>query len=243
MTIERPQPIVNQVNHILRQRIREGIYKPGLKMPSEGDLAAEFGISRTTLRTAMASLVSDGLILRKQGDGTYVNQHTFEVDTYLQNFWSYTNLIAQVGYEPVVHTLSAGLRLPSQEEATNLNLAPHDSVYALERLFAANARPAIYCLNVLPAHLLNGNADNFSPEKSIFDFLQQYCSQEIAYSTSDIRAVSLPEALASLLSQKPGTPILKFTDVFFNKNNQPIGLGLNYYDEKLLGMRLVRVRS
>lgn len=55
MTIERPQPITHQVNQIIRDRIRHGIYPPGARMPSEGELASELGISRTTLRLAMTT--------------------------------------------------------------------------------------------------------------------------------------------------------------------------------------------
>ena len=48
MSIERPQPITHQVNQIIRERIRLGEYPAGARMPSEGELAAELGISRTT---------------------------------------------------------------------------------------------------------------------------------------------------------------------------------------------------
>ncbi|HSV86743.1 MAG TPA: GntR family transcriptional regulator, partial [Levilinea sp.] len=102
MVIERPVPIVEQVNRIIRERIQDGIYPHGGRLPSETDLAAEFGISRATLRLAMTPLVSDGVLLRKQGNGTYVNKRGWEVTSTLDRFWSFVRLIQDTGHVPAV---------------------------------------------------------------------------------------------------------------------------------------------
>lgn len=78
MVIERPLTIVEQASQILRKRIREGVYAPGERLPSEDELAEEMGISRTTLRAAMSALVAEGLVVRRQGAGTYVNRRSLD---------------------------------------------------------------------------------------------------------------------------------------------------------------------
>jgi len=65
MLITRPVPITAQVNEILRQRIREGTYVPGARLPSESELARELDVSRATIRTVLTRLAAEGLILRK----------------------------------------------------------------------------------------------------------------------------------------------------------------------------------
>lgn len=61
-----------QVEKYLRNAIMSGRWSSGSTLPPERDLLAEFGISRATLRDALSSLSNDGLIVRKQGSGTYV---------------------------------------------------------------------------------------------------------------------------------------------------------------------------
>jgi GntR family transcriptional regulator len=65
-------PLYHQVAGILRQRIEDGIYPVGGKLLSEDELAAEFEVSRATIRQAVGELVIEGLVVRRQGRGTYV---------------------------------------------------------------------------------------------------------------------------------------------------------------------------
>ena len=66
------QPKHEQVSEWLRERIRSGEWKDGDKLLSEHELARRFGISRQTVRQAVGTLVNEGLLLRRQGSGTYV---------------------------------------------------------------------------------------------------------------------------------------------------------------------------
>ncbi len=245
MIIERPLSIVEQVNQIIRQRIRDGIYPPGGRMPSEGDLAAEMGISRSTLRTAMASLVSEGLVLRRQGEGTFVNRHGFEMRTQIQNFWSFTRLIEESGFSPEVRSVMVTFRAGSEKEICDLEIQDPGQarMFVFQRLFLAESRPVIFSTNVIPAAFLVKDPGEYRPQSSLNDFLHAYTDQEIAYSTSDVTAVLPPNEVALALQIDPCIPILQLHDVFFNRAGQPVAAGINYYNEKILGMRLVRTRD
>jgi GntR family transcriptional regulator len=67
-------PLYHQVAGILRQRIEDGIYPVGGKLLAEDELAAEFAVSRATIRQAVGELVMEGLVVRSQGRGTYVEE-------------------------------------------------------------------------------------------------------------------------------------------------------------------------
>lgn len=67
-----PVPLYHQVFGSLRQRVLDGSYEVGQQLPPEDDLAAEFDVSRATIRQAVGQLVRDGLVSRKQGRGTFV---------------------------------------------------------------------------------------------------------------------------------------------------------------------------
>ena len=63
-----------QIYLVLRDEIRQGVYYPGDVLPSEDEIAKRFGVSRVTLRTALAALATDALIERRQGKGTFVRE-------------------------------------------------------------------------------------------------------------------------------------------------------------------------
>lgn len=65
-------PLYHQVAGILRQRIANGEYAVGDRLPPEDELATKFAVSRATVRQAVGELVVEGLVVRKQGSGTYV---------------------------------------------------------------------------------------------------------------------------------------------------------------------------
>jgi GntR family transcriptional regulator len=65
-------PLYHQVAGVLRQRIEDGVYPVGGKLLSEDELAGEFEVSRATIRQAVGELVIEGLVVRRQGRGTFV---------------------------------------------------------------------------------------------------------------------------------------------------------------------------
>jgi len=75
--------LVDQVTESLRESIEKGEYKAGDKLPSENDLASEYGTSRLTVRLAIQKLNALELLDTKVGDGTYVK--TFNLEKYIDN--------------------------------------------------------------------------------------------------------------------------------------------------------------
>src|SRR5262249_35268227 len=66
-------PLYHQTAEILRSRIVQNVWKQGDRLPSEGQLCEEFGVSSITMRRAVATLVAEGLLIRLQGKGTFVS--------------------------------------------------------------------------------------------------------------------------------------------------------------------------
>ena len=65
-------PLYMQLQKVLRDAILSRILSPQAAIPPERDLAEEFGVSRLTVRKAVDGLVSEGLITRRRGAGTFV---------------------------------------------------------------------------------------------------------------------------------------------------------------------------
>jgi DNA-binding GntR family transcriptional regulator len=239
MTVERPRPIVEQVSQILRERISSGEYAPGARLPSESDLAAELGVSRATVRSVMAALEQSRLVTRRQGDGTYINRRVMEINARLGDEWDFSFMIRDSGRAPRIVPIAVERRTPLEEEAQALELAPKAMVLSVLRVYYADDRPVIYSRNTLPLTLFR-EAEPYDLSLPIRDVLRRYCGQEISYSFSDISAaLPTPEVIAAL-ERHDLAPLLKFTDTFYNERDHPLVFGSNYYDDKLLRLRVAR---
>ncbi|MEU8340285.1 GntR family transcriptional regulator [Actinomadura geliboluensis] len=70
-----------RITDALRQRIADGIYAPGTRLPGEAALCAEFGVARNTVRRALSTLLNEGLITVRTGVGRFVQDSSTQPRT------------------------------------------------------------------------------------------------------------------------------------------------------------------
>ncbi len=235
-----PKPTIEKVEATLRERIGQKVYLPGVQMPTELALTAEFGVSRATIRTVLTRLANEGLIMRRQGAGTYVNQRVGEVNT-LRGLLDYGRLIAESGYQPSIQPISMMMREATDEEAEVLSLARGEQVWVLVRLFLADERPFILATNVIPQKLFKGNGDFYDGRLPLHHFLGQYCDQTIAYAIYEIcPRLADDEKTVQLLDCQPGRLLLQFATTFYNQENRPLVWGHSTYDDSVVKLRFMQ---
>lgn len=243
LPIERKPSISDQVRQLLRQQIGEGAYAPENRLPSEEQLARDLRVSRATVRTALAGLASEGLLIRRQGDGTYVNTGRIQVETRMDTLWEFTRLIEKSGRKPSIQPLALERRPATLDEARGLHITPGDPVVSLVRLFHADQQPVIYSVDTLPQAHVCVEPDESHIHLPIFEFLEQYCNESIAYAVADLSAIVAGGDIAALLHVAPGTALLQFEEVFYDRLGQPLVYATNYYNDKLLRLKIVRSKS
>jgi GntR family transcriptional regulator len=240
MNIVRSKTIFEQVNEILRDRLRRGEYSAGSRLPSESELTDEFNVSRATIRTVLARLAAEGLILRKQGDGTYVNESIHDVNAHLGGLTDFVRLIESSGHTASIRALRTEQRPATAEETRILGLKPEEEVISLLRLLLAGDEPVILVHNVFATALLKESDQAFNAELPIQKVMRRYCRQEIAYAVVDIRASLAHDDVATHLKQATDNPLLKITSTLYNNSNKALVYGVSYYDDDALNLRLVQ---
>jgi GntR family transcriptional regulator len=243
MSLIQTKSIAAQVEELLRGRIRDGKYAPGSRMPSESDMSEEFGVSRATVRTVLAKLAVNGLILRKQGDGTYVNVRVRELGTHLGNLWEFARIIETNGYKPTIKSLAIEKKAATEKEAVALAIEPGDDLLSLMRLFYADDQPVILANNVIPASFLHKPLDEIDGNLPIREILSRYCHQNIAFAITDIRSETVGEDVHAKLGKELGDAVLALQVAFYSKQNQPLALGANYFDDEVLRLSLAQAWS
>jgi GntR family transcriptional regulator len=203
-------------------------------------LADELGVSRATVRSVLAALAAERFIVRKQGNGTYVNQQVTEVNSSLGGLWDFSNIIENSGRKATIEGISIQPRPTTETETAWLNLPPGEMALEMVRLFRADNQPVVLSTNLIPTNLLAQNGSQFELSLPIHKFLIRYCHQEIAYVISDLSAALADTNVTKALQREPDIPLLRFAEIFYNADNQPLAFGLNYYDDKRLKLRLIQ---
>ena len=240
MHIIQSKSIAAQVDEILLERIRDGTYPAGSRMPSESELSEELGVSRATVRTVLAKLAVNGLIIRKQGDGTYVNARVREVSAHSGNLWDLVQLIESNGFKPSIQSLAIEKKPATEKEAIVLAVEPGDDLLFMRRLFLADGKPVILANNVTPFSLLREPMQKIDGTLHIRDILQLYCRQKIGFAITDIRSAVIEQETYGLLGGQAGRTILELQVAFYAKDNLPLALGVNYFDDSILKLSLVQ---
>lgn len=240
MSLIRTKSIAEQVEELLRGRIRDGFYASGSRMPSESELSDEFGVSRATLRTVLAKLAVNGLILRKQGDGTYVNARVREINAHLGNLWEFVRIIETNGYKSTIKPLSIEQKPASDTEAVSLGIETGDELLSLTRLFYADEQPVILAKNVIPSSFFREPVEQIDGQLHIREILGRYCSQKIAFAITDIRSALISEDVSTIFEKEMEQTILELQIAFYSNQNIPLALGSNYFDDKILRLSLVQ---
>ena len=144
----RKASLANQVEQILIDRIKSGVYPPGGRMPTEEKLAEEFDVSRATIRAAFNALTANHIIVRRHGVGTFVSQAA-KLPNPLDQSIDFLELIASSGFSPGFKELMSRIIVPGEDVQRKLDLVTDQRVLEVHKVFTADGKPVIYSQNYI----------------------------------------------------------------------------------------------
>lgn len=193
------------------ERLKAGRYPIGARMPTEGELSSQFGVSRVTIRRALDILVQDGYVERRQGSGYRVLTLSPASDTCLTSF---TDQMLRAGREPTTTLLSIDTFAPEAAELRHLSPALRSGpVTRIRRLRKVDGEPRMMVMTYAPAPLLAGAGPADFPEsgpaQSILRILAKRFGLEWSAACEDISPVLADATLAEIFDIPQGTPLLR----------------------------------
>ena len=134
-------PTADEARRRLVAMIRSGALRPGQRLGAERDLALQLGVSRTTVRQALAALELDGLVKRVpgRGGGTFVARE--KIDRDLSRIVGVPALLRGQGYVAGTRVISAAVKMPEADAAAALSLRIDELVIDLVRIRLADGMP------------------------------------------------------------------------------------------------------
>ncbi|MBQ6509526.1 MAG: GntR family transcriptional regulator [Flexilinea sp.] len=228
------------VRNELRSRITSGYYNERKRLPSERMLAEEFGVSRTTIRTALAYLASEHLLIREQGNGTLINTQFPGAFMRSDATWEFTKIIASNGKTCTLKPVNFLYRLPTREECRILNIREDEQVVSIDRLFYADAGPVIYSTNLIPARIIRSTASIEKANLPLTEFAENCCSERPSYGITEISGTKPPWNVALQMQVSVDSSVLKLYEVFYSKTDAPLIIGCSYMNTSKIKLTMSR---
>ncbi|HZR50571.1 MAG TPA: GntR family transcriptional regulator [Streptosporangiaceae bacterium] len=201
----------------LRDLIGSGRWPAGSLLPSQAELAAQFGVSIMTLRQALQLLTDEGLVQARHGSGTYVSAR-YDYD--LGHLRSFAEDLASQGAQITTRVLAAGIVTPPADVAARLAAA--GGVLRLRRLRLSAGQPVIVQTSYLPADLAAVIERDDLTRRGLYAILAAHglavsraseTITPISLGPADARDLTRPEAAPALLSHRvsftaAGVPVI-----------------------------------
>jgi GntR family transcriptional regulator len=225
----------------LREAILRGEYARGVRLPTEAELAALHSVSRQTVRRAMQDLVSEGLVFRIPGRGTYAVE---ESDRYLRHFGSVEELMSLSVDTECEIVLPLASR-PDPSAAQRLELAGTD-VWTVAFIRRHSTATFCYTHVALPPDIgaaLAGVGELTHPGRrstvTVIGLVDH--ERRIRDAEQDITATLAPPDVAVHLGCVPNAVALRIDRLYRDAADVPVELAVSHYDPNQFSYR-VRLR-
>ncbi|QDK34847.1 MULTISPECIES: GntR family transcriptional regulator [Sphingomonadaceae] len=199
---EEGTPLYLQLARSLREHINSGAIDPGSAVPSERELSEMAGLSRVTVRKGIEQLIGEGVLVRKQGSGTFVAKRIEAPGARLSSFSTDARLR---GEDPGVVWIYKSYAQPTEEEAAALGVPVTARVARLGRVRLSGGEPLAIEHAVIPAEFM---PDLESLGDSLYQALEThgFCPTT---GTQRVRASLATPTEAGILCVKQNSEVLR----------------------------------
>lgn len=218
-------PVYLGVYNSLYSDITEGVYAPNEQLPGESALSEKYGVSRNTLRQALAILCEDGMIIKSQGKGTIVapSRSSSAQEQALSLLLSYSKL-------PVNHTIfSYNYGAPTDIARDKLNLSASDIVLACNCVFKSDDTTLGYSFTQIPAAFFDELGLETAREDSIKELILYTLFQSSKSFDMAIKLIYANEIEMEYLGVAERTPLLLIEAIHYNKGKFPFARNKFYF--------------
>ncbi len=212
---------------------------PGTRLPSEPDLAADMGVSRATLREAMRTFETQGLIRRRQGAGTFVVGQPPVMEGGLEILESMLTLARRTNLDvgPGPATVE---RIQADEDSANaLEVPAGTHLVRVSRTMRADSRPVAYLVDTLPEDILHPEELTSKFSGSVLDYLLQR-GDPLSVSRTDITASNATADVAKMLEIQRGDVLLQFTAKLISISGKVVDYSHSYFVPGYFKFHIVR---
>ena len=213
--------------------IKEHNLKPGTKLPSESNLVEMLGVSRITVREALAQLKQAGIVYTIQGKGTFLKRVPVELKSGLEVLKSVTEIMRSYNYTPRTVYLPTKIIEPDDDIKEKLQLDSGEQIVTYYRKRYVDDELAVYGVDSLAVKRLTKGVPDQLPGVSMFEYLEKELGLTIETARTEITPIQFNKKMAEFLEVSQETIFILLNQVFFDSSGEPIIYSLDYYNSNV----------
>ncbi len=205
------------------------VAKPGDRLPTEPELAKQLRVSRSTLREAMRSFETQGLLIRKQGSGTYRADSAGVFETGLEVLESLETLAARLGLDVSMGELLVE-QIPADEDlARTLNVEKGSPLVTVSRVITVKNQPVAFLRDILPLDVIASKDLDEGFKGSVLDLLIHRADPMPEQSYTEIKVIPAPHEVARVLDIQRGEALLMFEADLVDRTGRVIDHSFSWF--------------
>ena len=211
----------------------------GSRLMSEPELAKQLGVSRATLREAMRTFETQGLIRRRQGAGTFVVGKVPIIDAGLEVLESIETMAQRLNLAVSVSDLNIEQIDAHEDYALGLGVEIGTCLTRVRRVMRADTRPVAYLIDVLPDSVLRLHDLPEGFNGSVLDFLIER-GDDLRISRAAISATNATAEVAKALEIQRGDVLLQFVSQIYTADGKTVDYTMSYFIPGYFNFHVVR---
>lgn len=231
------QSATGRAAEALRSRLLQETWSAGDRLPSELALAKELGVSRVSIRGALAQLAGEGILSRRHGSGTYVNSVRPLVRSLHLNVGS-DELIKSRGHAPGISEMSWRHEAADETVADRLGIPVGTAVLHLYRVRTSDGLPVTISNDFVAASLLPDQPLSMGP--SLYAFLSEVCGIDVKFGVATLEPSLVSNDHAAVFGVDAGELCLTIQQVDYDLSERPVSYSVEYHLASASDFHLVR---
>lgn len=225
----------------------EALAEPDGRLPSETEIAKMFAVSRGTVRSAVGALATRGLVVRKQGMGTFLKRTPHLLNP-INAAIDFCELIERTGSNPGRRFLKAAIATPEARVGAALGQPEDQPTLIRHTIFTADDNPVLYCINTFPLTLLGVElAESIVADPALseplYEFLEVRCGERLEYH----RATVWPDLAMNCNLLEPIchalAPVIVIDEIGYSATARALVHSFEVYPDTFMRFEMIRQRG
>jgi len=233
------------LSHGAKERILALIRDTGLRvdeaLPTEAKLLEMLGVSRHTVREALALLEQERIVYRVQGKGTFLKRRPLQIEQGLEKLASMTDLIRGCGLVPGTRWIGIEVRNPSAKMAEQLRMKAEEKVVTFKRLRLASGNLASYCVDSMAASHFDSIPCDIEDE-SLFQYLEREKGIYIETAVSYVIPTKPTREMVEELGVNEDQFFILLEQLHYDNEGNPVIYSLDYFQPDVIRFKINRTR-
>ena len=219
-------PLYEQLKVALKEDIRNKIYKPGDRMPSEIELEKQYSVSRITVRRAIKELCEENILIRKQGKGTFVldKDNYRRIDSTVGGFHE---ALEAEGKKVTVDIIEKKIIKVNASYARDLQIKLTDDVVYLKRIMYADEKPIMIDTCYIPLNRFPGVYDKLVGNVAVFSMLENEYGVHLERYYKVLKVRLATEEMSLLKKKKKGDPMFDLFKITYDSKGMPQSISIS----------------